>query len=47
VEEACALEPVNMKGVKHINDALHTLMHHNLNKMIYVMERGERNVTFS
>ena len=46
VEEACALEHVNMKGVKHINAALHTLMHHILNKMMYVMERGEKDVTF-
>jgi hypothetical protein len=35
-----------MKGVKHINAALHTLMHHILNKMMNVMEREERDVTF-
>jgi hypothetical protein len=36
-----------MKGVKHINAALHTLMHHILNKLMNVMERGERDVTIS
>jgi hypothetical protein len=36
-----------MRGVKHINAALHTLMHHVLNKMTYVMESGERDVRIS
>jgi hypothetical protein len=33
-----------MRGVKHINAALHTVMHHNFNKMIYVLERGGKDV---
>jgi hypothetical protein len=33
-----------MRGVKHLNAALHTVMHHILYKMMNVMERGERDV---
>jgi hypothetical protein len=33
-----------MRGVRLTNAALHTLMHHVLNKMIYVTEWEERDV---